>query len=43
MSRIAKYPVALPKGVETTIAEDQITVKGPRGKLVQSFTGDHTI
>lgn len=43
MSRIAKYPVALPKGVETTIAEDQITVKGPRGTLVQSLTGDVTI
>ncbi|HHU94193.1 MAG TPA: 50S ribosomal protein L6 [Alcaligenaceae bacterium] len=43
MSRIAKYPVALPKGVETTIAEDQITVKGPRGTLVQPLTGDVTI
>ena len=43
MSRIAKYPVALPNGVETTIAEDQITVKGPRGTLVQSLTGDVTI
>lgn len=43
MSRIAKYPVALPTGVETTIAEDQITVKGPRGTLVQSLTGDVTI
>lgn len=43
MSRIAKYPVALPNGVETTIAEDQITVKGPRGTLVQPLTGDVTI
>ncbi|WP_298050503.1 50S ribosomal protein L6 [uncultured Paenalcaligenes sp.] len=43
MSRIAKYPVALPTGVETTIAEDQITVKGPRGTLVQPLTGDVTI
>lgn len=43
MSRIAKYPVALPQGVETTIAEDQITVKGPRGSLVQPLTGDVTI
>ena len=40
MSRIAKYPVALPAGVETTIAEDQITVKGPRGTLTQPLTGD---
>lgn len=43
MSRIAKYPVALPNGVETNIAEDQITVKGPRGTLVQPLTGDVTI
>lgn len=43
MSRIAKYPVALPNGVETTLAEDQITVKGPRGTLVQPLTGDVTI
>lgn len=40
MSRIAKYPVAVPAGVETSIAEDQITVKGPRGTLVQSLTND---
>lgn len=40
MSRIAKYPVAVPQGVETNIAEDQITVKGPRGTLVQPLTGD---
>lgn len=43
MSRIAKYPVVVPKGVETTITEDQITVKGPRGTLVQPLTGDVTI
>lgn len=43
MSRIAKYPVALPNGVETTIAEDQITVKGPLGTLTQPLTGDVTI
>lgn len=43
MSRIAKYPVALPKGVETTIAADQIVVKGPLGTLTQALTGDVTI
>ena len=43
MSRVAKYPVSLPKGVETTIAADQITVKGPLGTLVQPLTGDVTI
>lgn len=40
MSRIAKYPVELPKGVEASIQPDQITVKGPLGILVQSLTGD---
>ena len=40
MSRIAKYPVELPKGVEANIQSDQITVKGPLGTLVQSLTGD---
>jgi len=33
MSRIAKYPVSLPKGVEVNIAGDQISVKGPLGTV----------
>jgi large subunit ribosomal protein L6 len=40
MSRIAKYPVELPKGVEATIGPDLISVKGPLGTLTQSLTGD---
>ena len=40
MSRIAKYPVELPKGVEASIQQDQITVKGPLGSLTQALTGD---
>ncbi|MEO9122305.1 MAG: 50S ribosomal protein L6 [Burkholderiaceae bacterium] len=40
MSRIAKYPVELPKGVETALAADQITIKGPNGTLTQALTGD---
>ncbi|OZI32141.1 50S ribosomal protein L6 [Bordetella genomosp. 10] len=43
MSRIAKYPVNLPKGVEATVAQDQIIVKGPLGSLTQSLTGDVAI
>lgn len=35
MSRIAKYPVALPKGVEVTLTRGEITVKGPLGSLTQ--------
>jgi len=40
MSRIAKYPVEIPKGVEATIAADAITVKGPLGTLRQNLSGD---
>ncbi|MCD8504671.1 MAG: 50S ribosomal protein L6 [Burkholderiaceae bacterium] len=40
MSRIAKYPVELPKGVEAKIAADAITVKGPLGTLSQALNGD---
>lgn len=43
MSRIAKYPVDLPKGVEVSIQQDQITVKGPMGSLTQALTGDVTV
>ena len=31
MSRVGKNPVALPKGVETTIDGQHISVKGPKG------------
>lgn len=40
MSRIAKYPVELPKGVEATIRPEAITVKGPLGSMTQTLTGD---
>ncbi|MCK9513824.1 MAG: 50S ribosomal protein L6 [Pigmentiphaga sp.] len=43
MSRIAKYPVELPKGVEASFAANQITVKGPLGTLVQPLDGTVTI
>ncbi|EPD67802.1 50S ribosomal protein L6 [Corynebacterium pyruviciproducens ATCC BAA-1742] len=33
MSRVGKNPVALPKGVETTIDGQHISVKGPKGTL----------
>lgn len=36
MSRVAKYPVELPKGVEVTLAAAEVTVKGPLGTLSQS-------
>jgi len=33
MSRIAKNPVPLPKGVEATLAQGQVSIKGPLGVL----------
>jgi large subunit ribosomal protein L6 len=33
MSRVAKNPVALPKGVEVALSAKEITVKGPLGSL----------
>ena len=33
MSRVAKKPIALPKGVEFTINADSVSVKGPKGTL----------
>lgn len=33
MSRVAKKPISLPKGVELKVAADGISVKGPKGTL----------
>lgn len=33
MSRVGKAPIALPKGVETTVNGQNVTVKGPKGTL----------
>lgn len=34
MSRVAKQPITLPKGVEVTSTAQQFSVKGPKGTLV---------
>jgi large subunit ribosomal protein L6 len=36
MSRIAKYPVAVPKGVEVNLASGSISVKGPLGTIARA-------
>ena len=36
MSRIAKNPIPLPKGVEVSVAEGQISVKGPLGAIARA-------
>jgi large subunit ribosomal protein L6 len=43
MSRIGKAPIAIPSGVEVTIGEGQVTVKGPKGQLTQEVPGDITL
>lgn len=35
MSRVAKYPVDLPKGVEFSLVDGEIRIKGPLGSLKQ--------
>jgi large subunit ribosomal protein L6 len=36
MSRIGKLPIQVPAGVTVTIKDSVVTVKGPKGELVQS-------
>ncbi|OHC65440.1 MAG: 50S ribosomal protein L6 [Rhodocyclales bacterium GWA2_65_20] len=43
MSRVAKYPVELPKGVEVTLGATEISVKGPLGTLKQAMLPAVTI
>jgi len=39
MSRVARIPVTLTKGVEAQIGTDRITIKGPQGTLHHATTG----
>ena len=44
MSRIGRMPVAVPAGVEITVAEGNlVTVKGPKGALTQKLSSAMTI
>jgi large subunit ribosomal protein L6 len=38
MSRIGNLPITVPKGVDVTVASDQISVKGPLGTLAQRLS-----
>ena len=40
MSRIGIKPISIPSGVETTINNDGVTVKGPKGTLTSQFHPD---
>jgi large subunit ribosomal protein L6 len=43
MSRIGRSPIAVPSGVEVTIAEKQVTVTGPRGTLARTVPGEISV
>jgi large subunit ribosomal protein L6 len=43
MSRIGKLPVNVPNGVTVTVNGTTVTVKGPKGILVQEFNKDITV
>ena len=40
MSRIGKNPITVPSGVDVTIADRNVTVKGPKGTLSRPIPGD---
>lgn len=40
MSRLGKQPVMLPSGVEVTLADGTLTVKGPKGTLSRAMHKD---
>ena len=41
MSRIGKMPIDIPKGVDVKIeVGNNVTVKGPKGTLAQTFNTD---
>ncbi len=43
MSRIGRKPINIPAGVEVTVNDGAITVKGPKGTLTQKFHPNMTV
>jgi len=43
MSRIGKLPITVPAGVEVKVADNLVTVKGPKGTLSQQFSKELSI
>jgi large subunit ribosomal protein L6 len=43
MSRIGKAPIPVPSGVDVTISDRHITVKGPKGALERDIPGTITV
>ena len=40
MSRIAKQPIEIPAKTEVNVSGSKVTIKGPQGELVRTFTDD---
>jgi large subunit ribosomal protein L6 len=40
MSRIGRKPIEIPDGVDVQLAPGQVTVKGPKGELVQRLSSE---
>lgn len=40
MSKVGKLPVAIPAGVTVNVADNVMTVKGPKGELKQAFSNN---
>ena len=43
MSRIGKNPIPVPGGVTVTLADRDVTVKGPKGQLLRTLPGVITV
>lgn len=43
MSRIGKKPITIPAGVEVKLNGNEVTVKGPKGELKNTFNADMAI
>ena len=43
MSRIGKAPITVPSGVDVTVVDRHITVKGPKGTLERDIPGEITV
>ena len=43
MSRIGKLPISIPDGVKVVVNGSEVTVEGPKGKLVRVMHAEMTI
>ena len=43
MSRIGKQPINLPKGVTVSLQPGAVSVKGPKGQLLQTIPNEMTV